>query len=92
MTDAVDTVSPLDGEDGNVTGVTEQFPNVPEEQYSTRGQTTVATRHGVVFVPSNEALPAITPRGVKMSKEDADKVVGESRGRAFIRNTESEED
>lgn len=87
-----DTVTPLDGEDGNVTGIAEQFPNVSEEDYDTRGQTTVATRPGYRFVPSDDSLPIVTSKGVKMTQEQADTVVKESRGRVRIVTDEKKED
>ena len=73
-----DTLTPLDGEDGNVTGLTEQFDNVPESEYETRGQTTVATRRGYRFVPSDKELPVIHSGGVKMSREAADALLDEA--------------
>jgi len=85
-----DTVTPLDGDGSNVTGVTEQFPNVAAEDYKTRGQTTVATRRGYRFVPSNKDLPVVTDQGVKMTKEDAEAAVAESNGRAFIVSNDDE--
>lgn len=90
-----DTVTPLDGDDGNVTGVAEQFgiENVQSDDYKTRGQTTVATRHGYAVVPSNKDLPVVTSAGVKMTKEEADAVVAESNDRAFlVPDTENQED
>jgi len=90
-----DTVTPLDGEDGNVTGVAAQFApeNVSAEYYDTRGQTTVATRRGYAVVPTNKDLPMVTSEGVKMTKEQADAVVAESNGRAFlVSDDENEED
>ncbi len=79
MSNEADTVTPLDGEDGEVTGVAEQFGNVDERDYETRGQTTVATAPGYRFAPSKKDLPVITSRGVKMSREDADAVVEEAK-------------
>lgn len=75
-----DTVTPLDGEDGEVTGVTEQFDNVDTEDYSTKGQTTVATRRGYRFAPSNKDLPVITAAGVKVTADQAQALVDESNG------------
>lgn len=90
--DGADTVTPLDGDGRNVVGLDEQFENVSADEYETRGQTTVATRRGYRFVPSDKEIPIITSDGVKMGKEDADKVVAESRGRVFIVEPKNEED
>lgn len=89
----VDTTTPLDGDGRNVTGVAEQFDNVPEDGYTTKGQTTVATRRGYRFVPSNKDLPVVTSAGLKMTKDEAEAVVAESGGLAsIVTNNESEED
>jgi hypothetical protein len=82
-----DTVTPLDGEDGNVTGVAEQFERPDARDYKTRGQTTVATRRGYAVAPSDKSLPVVTSDGVKMTKEQAEAVVKESNGRAFIKGS-----
>jgi hypothetical protein len=88
----VDTTTPLDGDGRNVTGVAEQFGDDAPEEYTTRGQTTVATRRGYRFASSNQDLPVITSDGIKMTKSEADAVVAESNGRVSIVTDESEED
>lgn len=84
--DGTDTVSPLDGDGHNVVDPTESG-NVPAEDFDTKGKTTVATRRGYAFNPSNKDLPQITSAGVKMTKDQADEVVAESansKAAAFI--------
>lgn len=88
----VDTTTPLDGDGRNVTGVAEQFGDDAPEEYTTRGQTVVATRRGYRFASSNKDLPVITSDGIKMTKDEADAVVAESDGFASIVTNESEED
>lgn len=85
MSDDTDTVTPLDGDGHNVVypeGDYEPFDdatgNVKSEYYETRGKTTVATRRGFVFVPSDKSLPVITPDGVNMTKDEAEEVVAEA--------------
>lgn len=80
MTEQPDTVTPLDGDGSNVTGIEAQHAseNVKAEDYETRGQTTVATRRGYAYVPSDKSLPMITSAGVKMTKSAADALVAES--------------
>lgn len=82
--DDVDTVTPLDGDGSNATGVDEQFNNTPETEYETRGRTRVATRKGYRFKPSNKDLPEIHSGGVNMTSDEADAVVEESGGVVFI--------
>lgn len=74
-----DTVTPLDGDGSNVTGVDEQFENVSQADYETRGQTTVATRRGYRFVPSDKEIPVITSAGVKVTAEQAEELVEASK-------------
>lgn len=90
----VDTVTPLDGDGSNATGVEEQFlDDNPAEDYETKGRTTVATRRGYRFVSSNPDLPVVTYTGVKMTKEEADSLVTEADGLVHIVNpTENEEE
>ena len=64
--------------------------NVPVEDYSTRGQTTVATRRGYRFVPSNKSLPVVTHDGVKVTIEDAEALTSESKGIVFVVNKDEE--
>ena len=75
-----DTLTPLDGEDGNVTGLSAQFDNTPESEYETRGKTTVATRRGYRFVPSDKDLPVIHSGGVKVTAEVAAQLIEEAGG------------
>lgn len=89
-----DTVTPLDGdgaEDNSTPVVDLAASNVAEEDYKTNGTTTVATRPGFRFVPSNEELPVVTSKGVKMTQKQADEVVAQSHGRVHI-VTEKKED
>lgn len=91
-----DTVTPLDGEgaeQGDVVDVAADLAstNVAEEDYKTNGTTTVATRPGYRFVPSDKDLPVVTSKGVKMTKENADKTVKESRGRVRIVDEKKED-
>lgn len=48
------------------------------EPYQTRGQTRLATRHGQIFVSSNEDLPQITSEGVNMTADEAEAVLAEA--------------
>lgn len=80
MANDADTVTPLDGEDGHVTGIPEQFGHVQESDYETEGRTTVATAPGYRFASSHKGLPVITSRGVKMTKDEAEQVVDEAKG------------
>lgn len=96
--DSVDTVTPLDGDGHNVTypvpfggtegdRVADQFDNVKQEDYETRGRTTVATPYGYAFVSSDTDLPVITHEGTKMTAEQAEAVVAESdaiNGKAYV--------
>lgn len=84
MENDADTVTPLDGDGSNVTGVTEQFDNVSVEDYSTRGHTTVATRRGYRFAPSNKDIPVVTHEGLNVTKEQASELVTESDGVVYI--------
>ena len=91
--DPVDTITPLDGEDGNVTGLQDQFGNTPESEYETKGKTTVATRHGYRFASSNKDVPVIHSGGVKVTKEVADELVKESKdSRAEVRIVEDSDE
>lgn len=83
--DAADTVTPPDVEGATV--IRERHENAMPEDYDTKGQTTVATRRGYAFAPSNKAIPVITEAGIKMTREQADEVVAESDrsdGKVFI--------
>lgn len=48
------------------------------DDYSTKGNTVVATRPGHEFNGSDKALPTITPQGVKVTAEQADKLIEEA--------------
>lgn len=89
-----DTVAPMDvGEDeGEFTPFGESTGNITLEHYDTQGRTTVATRRGYRFAPSDKALPVVTHRGVKMSKDAADEVVAESNGVVHVVEDIDEED
>lgn len=91
----VDTTTPLDGDGRNVTGLDEQFTssdNVKQEEYETRGQTTVVARRGYAFNPSDKDIPTITSDGLKVTKEEAEKIVAESEGVvSILRDDENEE-
>lgn len=83
-----DTVTPLDGDGRNVVTPGEGEPtvntgNVGSEDYSTKGQTTVATRRGYRFAPSNKEIPMVTSLGIKVTAEQADALVTESDGLVF---------
>lgn len=94
--DGVDTVTPLDGDGHNVTGLDEQFEttaNVQQEDYETKGRTTVATRRGYRFVPTNKDLPVVTSTGLKVTAEEAEALVSESKGLvSIVTNDENKED
>ena len=62
--------------------------NVSSEDYTTRGQTVVATRRGYRFTPEDKSIPVITRDGVKVTKEQADALVAESGGLVEIKNEE----
>lgn len=47
-------------------------------EYTTRGETKVATRPGREFRGSNKSLPTITPEGVKVTADQADKLIEEA--------------
>lgn len=87
-----DTVTPLDGDGSNATGLDSQFtapdPETSEpEDKGTDGQVTVATRRGYAFQPSFENAPLITSEGVQLDLGTAQAVVEESDkndGGAFI--------
>lgn len=83
----VDTVTPVD--DGDFTPF-DDHGNITPEHYETRGQTTVATRRGYAFVPSDKNVPVITAEGVQVTKDQADAIVNESNGRVHI--VEDQED
>lgn len=59
--------------------------------YQSSGQTVVRTRKGHAVVPSDTSLPVVDEHGVKMSKENAEKVVSEYPDYALI-DTEKKED
>lgn len=88
MVNDADTVTPLDGDGSNVTGLDEQFENVKQEDYDTRGQTTVATRRGYRFAPSDKNVPVITNTGVKVTADQAEALVKESNGMVSVRKDE----
>jgi hypothetical protein len=71
-----------DGESQPDVASTSERPSA--EDYTTQGRTVVKMRPGYRHVPSDTSLPEIDSRGVQMNKEQAEKVVAESRGRAFI--------
>lgn len=48
------------------------------KRYVTRGQVRLATPWGYAFASSNKDLPVVTDVGVKMTREDADKVMAEA--------------
>lgn len=93
MDNDADTVTPLDGDGHNVTGVEDQFStgNVKPEDYETRGQTTVATRRGYRFAPQDKDLPVITSDGIKVTAEQAKALVEESDGLVSVRKNEEGE-
>lgn len=72
VNDAFETAAPDEGQPD--TG------NASVEDYSTRGQTTVATRRGWRFAPSDKDLPVVTHAGVKVTSEQARSLVQESGG------------
>ena len=85
---STDTVTPLDGDGKNVVTPGEGEPtvdtgNVGPEDYSTRGQTTVATPRGYRFAPSDKEVPVVTHAGLKVTAEQADALVSESDGLVF---------
>lgn len=90
IVDNVDTVTPLDGDGSNVVGLDEQFENVKSEDYETKGQTTVATRDGYRFVPSDKSIPVITSQGIKVTKDQAEALSQESDGLVSIHNDNQE--
>lgn len=101
MADDVDTVTPLDGDGHNVTGISEQFENprdavesgnVSVKDYETRGRTTVATRRGYRFAPSDKDIPVITHEGVKVTAEQAATLAKESDDLVFVRADASDEE
>lgn len=99
MSETPDTVTPLDGDGHNVvmgedfSPFDEESGNINEEYYETRGKTTVATRPGYAFQPSDKGLPVITHTGVRMTKEQAEQVVAESTStRAGVHIVTSEEE
>lgn len=53
--------------------------NVRQEEYSSTGQTVLATRRGYRFAPSNKDIPVITAKGVNMSSTDAEAVLAEAK-------------
>lgn len=57
--------------------------NVSAEEYTTQGKTTVATRRGYRFVPSNKDLPMITHDGIRVTADEADALVEESDGLVY---------
>lgn len=89
-----DTVSPLDPAEGEPDVEARLAPgHVKAEDYETRGQTTVRTRRGRAFVPSDKNLPIVRSTGLKVTKEQAETLVEESNGLVFIDSSdESEED
>lgn len=64
--------------------------NVSAEDYSTQGKTTVATRRGYRFVPSDKDLPVITHEGINVTAEQADALEEESDG--LVRRVKSSDD
>lgn len=64
--------------------------NVDPDEYSTQGKTTVATRRGYRFVPSDKDLPVITHAGTKVTAEQADALIEESNG--LVRKVEPKAD
>ena len=54
--------------------------NVSEKEYTTRGQTKVATKRGWRFAPKDKDLPVITSAGVFVTREQAEALVEESDG------------
>lgn len=85
-----DTVTPLDGDGSNVTGLDEQFEpfdeatgNITAEHYETRGQTTVATRRGYRFASADKNIPVVTASGLKVTADTADALVKESNGLVY---------
>jgi hypothetical protein len=54
--------------------------NVDFDEYTTQGKTTVATRRGYRFVPSDKDLPVITHAGVKVTSDQATQLIDESDG------------
>lgn len=48
------------------------------DEWQTQGRTTVATRSGYQFHPTNKDLPVITPEGVNMTAAEADEVLAEA--------------
>lgn len=49
------------------------------EEYTTRGQTRLATRHGHEFRPSDLSIPTITSDGVNVTAEQAEALLKESK-------------
>lgn len=100
MVDDVDTVTPLDGDGHNVTGISEQFENprdavasanVSAQDYETRGRTTVATRRGYRFAPADKGIPVITHEGLKVTADVAESLAKESDGLVFVVQNEEGE-
>jgi len=63
------------------------------EQYTTRGQTRLATRHGYRFRPSDTNLPEVTSAGINVTKDQADLVLAESEkvgGHVYLVEIEKE--
>lgn len=54
------------------------------DEYSTRGQTTVAAPAGYVFVSANSDLPAITSGGINMTREQADVLIAEGAANGLV--------
>lgn len=98
MGNEADTVTPLDGDGHSVVGgafqpFDEGTGNIKDEYFETKGRTTVATRPGFVFSPSDKGIPVITSSGVQMTKEQADAVVAEAEStRAGVRIVGNDDD
>lgn len=68
----------------------ENSGNVSQEEYDTQGRTTVATRRGYAFQPTDNDLPLVTHTGIQVTREQANALVDESDGVVHI--VENEED
>lgn len=67
-----------------------------QEEYSTQGRTTVATRRGYAFQSSEQSeedsnFPLVTHAGVQVTKEQAEALVTESGGVVYIVTDEKED-
>lgn len=65
------------------------------DEYTTRGQTRLATRRGYRFQPSNKDLPEVTASGISVTATDADAILRESdavRGTVYKVDTDQDQE